>query len=216
MKTREINRKVKRTGFILVSLFAIGLSTNIVNAQLVSPKIFAETRYGFSVTEMIMNNGQNKAYAPKFTIENGRKILEMGAILQDYDQILTGFSASYKIMIGKKSEMGFYNSRENTMNPYFFYNFNYFSVHYSIAENPQLTEMVSSYGSKIRLASHEHYVGFGMKMNISNKTYLDAGYGVGSYIGSSGNPLNAHETSFLDKRAGFTRMLKISVGLNLF
>lgn len=216
MKTSEITRTLKRTGFIMVSLFAIGLFSGIINAQIVSPAIFAETRYGFSVTEMSMNNGHNKAYAPKFTVENGRRILEMGAIMQDHDQLFTGFTASYKIMIGKKSEMGFYNSKEKVASPYFFYNFNYFSVNYSITENPNLTELVSNYGSKIRLASHEHYVGFGMKLNITDKAYLDAGYGVGTYIGSMGNPQKASDTSFLDKRTGFTRMLKMAVGINLF
>jgi hypothetical protein len=216
MKTREIISKVKRTGLVIAFLFATGINSGIVKAQLVSPVLFAETRYGFSVTEMTMNNGHNKAYAPKFTVENGRKILEMGVIMQDYDQIFTGFSATYKIMLGKNSEMGFYNSKEKVANPYFFYNFNYFSVNYSLTENPNLTELVSDYGSKIRLASHEHYVGFGMKLNITDKSYVDAGYGVGTYIGSTGNPKSAIDKSFLDKRTGLTRMLKISVGLNLF
>lgn len=214
MKTKNY-KKLSGIGTSLVILFVL---TSIMDgfSQIVPVTAFAESKYGFSITEMRMKNGQGKAYIPYFTVEKGRRALELGVILQDSEEVLTGFTSAFKFMLGKTDESGIFSSCSKFFNPYLFYNFNYFSKHYSTVTNPALSGLYEIYGSRIRVASHEHYLGIGMKLNISQRMCLDLGYGAGTYLGSIENLKNSEDMDNLPARSGLTSMYKISLGFKVF
>lgn len=216
MKTTIVSESGRyHKSFILFVAFLIMSAANSFS-QMEPPDTSEVVRYGFSIRDMRMSNGIGHSFVSSVTVEKGRKLLKLGAVLQNENQIFSGFSASYKVMLGRTNENGLFKSKDRVLNPFIFYNFNYFSMHYKVDDHPELIRLNYNSGESVRKASHEHYLGLGVKINFDHIAYLDLGYAIGRYLGATGIPKVEKNTIDPAQNSGFTRMFKISLGFKLY
>lgn len=165
--------------------------------------------YGFGISHINTGTGHGIGYTLSASVLKGRKSLEVGLIYSDRESKIGGGDFQYKIYLGNISRV---NDSHKRLKPYLQYNLVYQrGTSYSnnvVTLNNKSYEMESEPG---KIATIGHYLGYGNKISLSGKVYIDSFLGFGFYIGSLDKTRHPDTFGIHNENNGFTYSIKVGI-----
>jgi hypothetical protein len=198
---------MKAIGLILTLLTLLGQTAVFGEEDEVQ---VVNTYYHVTVSQINAGTGHGNGYTVSAGLVKGRKSLEVGVIYSEREEKLAGCDVKYRIFLGNAYRL---EDVYKVYRPYLQYNMLYQKgISYSpdIMElNGELYEIPTEPGM---IATIGHYVGYGNKIRITGRTYLDSSLGFGFYQGSLDKVNGPGTWGIHNTNNGFTFSFKIGVG----
>lgn len=199
---------------VLISTILLLSSFTLIFGKKNTIQIQEETYYAASIAHIHTGSGHGAGYAFSGIVMRGRKSLEAGFIYSDRESKVAGCDIRYRIMLGNLCSIQ-QNGRKFI--PYLQYNLMYekgISYASDLVElGSEIYEIPSEPGT---VATMGHYLGYGNKIKLFNKTYIDTSIGLGVYQGSLDH-LNGPGTWGIHyDNCGFTYSFKIGIGYLIY
>ncbi len=161
-------------------------------------------RFGIEANQFVVQSGFGTSTELKIFVQdaNGKR-LSIGMYYDSKFERIGGISTSFFQILRNHNK-----SKSPILDPYIFYNFIY--------RKTTITETLSSENYRIASGTYksmEHYIGFGLRTNITRRFYTTGECGYGLYLGSIMKPSlpdNALNESYGTNGTGV--MTKIGIG----
>ena len=198
---------MKALTLITAILIALPLS---VSARQRNIAVEQSPSYGFAVEQMTTGTGQGSGYTVNANINKGRKALEVGLIYSTKEEKLAGSDIRCKVFLGSPYRV---SNNNKAFKPYLQYNVvfqkglstgneivNLGGVDYAMQQEPGT------------IATFGHFLGYGNKIQVFNRAYIDSSLGFGVYQGSI-DKINGPDTfGYHNNNYGLTYSFKIGFG----
>lgn len=166
--------------------------------------------YGIKLEQMTTGSGHGSAYTFNAQINKGRKGLEIGLIYSDKEEKVSGSDVRCKFYLGSPYRV---SNSNKAYKPYLQYNVIYqkgISTGNDIVNLGGVDyELQQEAGT---IATFGHYLGYGNKIQIFEKAYIDSSVGFGVYQGSVDKVNGPGTIGYHNNNYGLTYSLKIGFG----
>jgi hypothetical protein len=136
-------------------------------------------RFGIEANQFVIQSGFGTSTELKIFVQdpNGKR-LSLGLYYDSKFERIGGISTSFLQMLRNHNK-----TNNPILDPYMFYNFIY--------RKTTITETLNSENYRIAAGTYksmEHYIGFGLRTNITKRFYTTGEFGYGLYLGSIMKP----------------------------
>ena len=194
-----------RFSFILIvfiSFFMLDVESQVPN----------QGSYGVHVSQAYASFDQGFRYNLKSNFENDRKIFEIGIILQNNQNILSGGEFTYKYLIGRNAWLNTHSITKRRFRPFVFYNFVYQRL--SPFNGARLQKKSTAFNRILKnggSVSLEHLGGIGLQIETLDNLFLETSLAYGAYIGGIDN----QEMMYADVK-NIGQAISVKIGIHYF
>lgn len=194
---------------VIIAAMMIALPTAI---QAKKRNIATEDKanFGFKVEQMTTGSGHGSGYTVNAQLNKGRKGLEVGFIYNNGEEKIAGGDFRYKLYMGSPYRV---SSNKKAIKPYLQYNLVYqkgLSSGNELVTIQGIEQAVETEPGMV--ATVGHYLGYGNKVKLFDRAYIDSSIGFGMYQGSLDKVNGPGTVGYHNNNFGLTYSFKIGFG----